>query len=530
METILESFASTNGNYGLITTEKKLTWREMWDLSSKATAWANAHGKVISCLFTNSHESLASLVGILRAGGVAASLPLPQRGQPMPEYAATLQKLLLNIECEVVATSREFAPLLEAAGITVTTFDEICSYGGVPVESAGGVFLQFTSGSTGDPKGVPVSLESLYSHAKELTARQNVDTKARNGSMMRSAIWLPTSHDLCLAGFVMTYWTNNADLLLRQPLEFIQNPLSWIDDLSDFKAGMTAAPNFALELVLKAAERSDKRWDLSDLQAIQVAGEMVNPATLRRFQERFGPHGLKENVLGSGYGMAEATLAVATTTTGERWKTSFLDAEELGAGRLVPVGSLQDGLTAVRPDGLVVEFVSCGVPYVDITQDEDFVLHVDGPNVFKGYYRQEKRTAPHNTRDLGLITEGEIVVAGRADEVVIVRGKNLFPQDVERLCEGLVRAGCAAAVPDGHGGLAIVAEANYKVEPKEAASEIRRLVSKGSGIGPSRVVFVEQNTLKKTTSGKLQRRAIAAGIQAGSLQVVHEESFGKRLY
>jgi acyl-coenzyme A synthetase/AMP-(fatty) acid ligase len=85
-------------------------------------------------------------------------------------------------------------------------------------------------------------------------------------------------------------------------------------------------------------------------------------------------------------------------------------------------------------------------------------------------------------------------------------------------------------VPDGRGGLAIVAEAHYKVDPKEAASEIRRLVSKGSGIGPSRVVFVEQNSLKKTTSGKLQRRAIAAGIQAGSFQVVHEESFGKRLY
>lgn len=530
METILESFAKTSGNYGLITTEKKLTWREMWDLSSKATAWTNAHGKIIGCLFTNSHESLASLVGILRAGGVAASLPLPQRGQPMPEYAATLQKLLLNIECEVVATSREFAPLLEAAGVTVTTFEEICSFSGVPVESAGGVFLQFTSGSTGDPKGVPVPLETLYDHSKKLAERQNVNVKDRDGAMMRSTIWLPTAHDLCLAGFVMPYWSYNADLLLRQPLEFMQNPLSWIDDISDSKAGITAGPNFALELVLKAAARSDKRWDLSSLKVLTVAGEMVNPETLRRFQERFGPHGLKENVLGVGYGMAEATLAVAATNPGERWKTSFLDAEELGSGRLVPVGSLQDGLTAVRPDGLVVEFASCGSPYVDITQDKDFVLHVDGPNLFQGYYGQEKRVAPHNTRDLGVITEGEVVVAGRADEVVIVRGKNLFPQDVELLCEGLVRAGCAAAVPDGRGGLAIVAEAHYKIDPKEAAAEIRRLVSKSSGIGPSRVVFVEQNTLKKTTSGKLQRRAIAAGIQAGSFQVVHEESFGKRLY
>ena len=532
METLLESFSKTSGNYGLITTEKKLSWKEMWDLSSNATAWTNAHGKVIGCLFANTHESVATLVGILRAGGTAVSLPLPQRGQAMAEYASNLKNLLTSIECEVIATSQQLAPLLEAAGLTPTTFDEICSFSGHPQESAGGVFVQFTSGSTGTPKGVPVPLTALYKHSKMMADRLGADVNNRKGFMMRSSVWLPMSHDLCLAGFLMPYWSYDADLLMRQPVEFIQNPLMWLDDISEFGSGITAGPNFALELVLKAAARSDKHWDLSSVRSLKVAGEMVTPGTLRRFQERFGPHGLKPGALGVGYGMAEATLAVSATPLHESWKTCFLDAEELGAGRLVQVGSLQDGNGAVRPDGPVAEFVSCGRAYSDLTlvQDDNFVLHVDGPGIFDGYYRQERRTSPHNTRDLGLLTEGEVVIAGRADEVVVVRGKNLFPQDIESLCDGLVRSGCAVAVSDGLGGLAIVAEANFKVDPKEAASEIRRRVSKASGIGPSRVMFVEQNSLKKTTSGKLQRRAIASGIQSGTLQVVHEEFFGRRSY
>jgi acyl-coenzyme A synthetase/AMP-(fatty) acid ligase len=173
-----------------------------------------------------------------------------------------------------------------------------------------------------------------------------------------------------------------------------------------------------------------------------------------------------------------------------------------------------------------VEIVSNGMPLPGyaVSVNEDCVLEVDGPSLYSGYLGKTERIGAHVTGDLGALVCGEVVVIGRADDVIVVRGRNIHPQDVEESCSAFVRAGCVAAVTDGIGGIAVVAEPQDEGYD-EAADSIRKAVATTCGVGPSSVVFVARGSLAKTSSGKTKRRGISKDFAGGTLNVVSTHGF-----
>jgi fatty-acyl-CoA synthase len=339
--------------------------------------------------------------------------------------------------------------------------------------------------------------------------------------------WLPMAHDMGFVGQLLLAWSGGVNMMLRDPQAFLVNPLVWLQDLHDEKAMCSSSPNFALDLVMRKLERSpDHDWDLSNLARIWCGGEAPNPTTLRRFASMTARYGLRENVLAPAYGMAEVGACVSLSPHGSRWKVAHVELEALSKGRVVALDYLLDGHTAgSAPDGYI-EVVSNGAPLpgYQVRTNEDNVLEVEGPSLYSGYLGKTSRNGAHTTGDMGALVCGEVVVVGRADDVIVLRGRNVYPQDVEESCAAFVRAGCVAAVTDGEGGVAIVAEAQTD-ELEAAADSIRKAVTSTCGVGPSSVVFVARGSLAKTSSGKTKRRGIARQLADGTLGSVATYSF-----
>lgn len=494
--------------HGLSTATGRITWTDLWSMAASARDWVVERDEhVVCCIMENTPEAVAVLVGALRAGVRVHSLPLPHRGQDLLEYAAMVEALR---DGGVLIAGEEVA---EALGCL--SFRDV--EGGVQsVDRAGGLLVQYSSGSTGRPKGVVLDDMQLGANVKAIRDRLGIDES------WSIAAWLPLSHDMGLIGMLLCAWAVSGECRMTPPERFAMRPLTWLDDLSETRASITAAPNFALELVLRAmARRGERTWDLSNLRCVIVGGEMVRADTLRRFARALEPYGLSRDALAPAYGMAEAALAVSLTKPGDPWRVVHLEREDL-AGGVVPsdVESIagHDGVPVAEGS---VEVVVSGevLDGYTVHSDAESNLFVEGPSVTRGYLGCEEREGALATRDRGVVLpSGEVVVVGRSDEVVVVRGRNLHPDDVEEACSHLLRRGCVVAVPDGQGGLAIVGERPGGEEAETVAAEVRKSVSQATGTGPSKVVFVKRGTLFKTPSGKPKRRAIAAALLDGRLQ------------
>lgn len=521
MPGLLENL-SLRDDHGLYIDGVFVSWGEMWRMAGRASGYVLDAGRNIACVMNNSHVAVASLVGGMRAGVKAASLPLPHRGQDLVEYAQYVRSVLEQLDAPLVACPSEMLELLDEFGVDAVSFDAVCMGDGSPGRP-GGVLVQFSSGSTGSPKGVVLTMQQMEANLAAICERE----ECREETVLSS--WLPLSHDLGLVGIVLVGWRCGGNSRVSQPERFATRPLSWLHDISDDKASISAAPNFALELVLKALPRAkDPGWDLSSLRCLVIGGEVIRPETLRRFTAALEPYGLSPDALAPAYGMAEAALAVSLTAPGEPWRVCHVDAASIESGAVRVIGESVPGLDCSTVAEGVVEVVVSGRVldgYVVLT-DDDSNIFVDGPSVTSGYLGMAPRVGMHPTRDVGAVTEaGEVLVLGRSDEIIVVRGRNLHPLDAEHACDGLVRRGAVAAVPDGEGGLALICEPQGETG-EERAQEVRRRVVQATGVGPSRVVFVKRGTLWKTTSGKTKRRALHAALVGGTLKIVEDHRFG----
>jgi acyl-CoA synthetase (AMP-forming)/AMP-acid ligase II len=238
---------------------------------------------------------------------------------------------------------------------------------------------------------------------------------------------------------------------------------------------------------------------------------------------------MREEALAPSYGMAEVGLAVSMGTVIEPWRVVGVSTESLAEGAPVLVEGPRPGLRSGGFAEGVTEVVVSGETLrgYAVTTDAESTLLVDGPSLFDGYVGGERRTGPHLTRDAGFaLDDGGVVVLGRTDDVIIVRGRNIYPEDVEAVCADLVRRGLIAAVPDGEGGMAIIAEP-LNGDNSANAESIRQTATRATGVAASSVVFVARGTLERTPSGKLRRRSLANGLQTGRLAVVSEHQFRK---
>lgn len=401
-------------------------------------------------------------------------------------------------------------------------------------------FLQYTSGSTSDPKGVMITHKNLVSNIEMVVGTYGI---GREDVMVS---WLPPYHDMGLSSIFSPLWSGSRAVLMS-PETFLRRPDRWLRALSDYGGTWSVAPNFAYDLCVRRAPPDlVSHLDLSRWRVAINGAEPVLSATLKRFTEVFAPSGFKAETFWPSYGLAESTLLCAAGGLGDASSVVDVDYEALRDGRLVEVAHGAGSRTLVscgRPPvgarALVVDPLSCEPLAEDVLGE----IWVAGDHVGAGYWRRHEESeqtfrarasdgsGPYlRTSDLGALHRGELLVAGRMKDMIIVRGDNYYPQDIERTVEestpGL-RPGCGAAfsveVEDGPELLAIVQEVSEDVTDHElVVSSIERAVIEKQEVKPDAIVLVGSRTIPKTSSGKIQRMATRRALLDGTLSVVHQ--------
>jgi fatty acid CoA ligase FadD28 len=398
-------------------------------------------------------------------------------------------------------------------------------------------YVQYTSGSTRDPAGVMVSNENVIANFEHM----NADFFADHGGVAPPdttvVSWVPFYHDMGLHLGVVFPILTGFHTVLTSPIAFLQRPARWMQLLAGNSHATSAAPNFAFDLAARKTSDDDMAgFDLADVLFLLNAGERVQPATLRRFADRFARCNLKSSVVRAGYGMAEATAYVATREAGQPPRVVVFESEELTAG--TAKRSVAGGGTAL------VSYGAPRSPKVCIVDPETGIecpagttgeIWVHGDNIAAGYWRKPRESeqtfgatlaAPSpglpekpwlRTGDLGFISDGELFVIGRIKDLLIVYGRNHSPDDLEATIQSVVPGRCAAiAVPDdGTEKLVAIIEFKSRAGSEQEATDnfdilkrkVTSAISTGHGLGVADLVVVEPGSIPITTSGKVRRAA-----------------------
>jgi acyl-CoA synthetase (AMP-forming)/AMP-acid ligase II len=397
--------------------------------------------------------------------------------------------------------------------------------------------LQYTSGSTGTPKGVLVTHASLMHNQRMIVAAMGGSPDAVTVS------WLPAQHDMGLIGCVLSPFFVGYPSVMLSPLDFIQRPVRWLRAIANYGGTICGGPAFGYELCARRVSASERKdLDLSRWRVAFCGAEPVRAETIDRFVEVFRECGLRREAFYPCYGLAENTLIATGGTPHEAARILVVDAEELERGRAL----------APSPGRPFRRLVSCGRELLDqpvrivdprsrreLPESHVGEIWVRGPSVASGYWRRPAETTgtfgariaggrSHTylrTGDLGLLSEGELFVTARMKDLIIFRGRNVYPQDVEAAAERshvAIRSGCVAAFSlelDGAEAVGLVAELRAATsEPLEAVIEALRLRAASElEIPLAGIALLEPKTIPKTTSGKIRRKACRDGWLNGSL-------------
>lgn len=500
-----------------------LTYAELDRQARRIAAHLQEHALAgpVLLLYPSGLDFVAAFYGCLYAGTLAIPAYMPDS----PRHAERIRAIAEDSGTTVALTLAALAPALTAKGLTAMATDMLPvgpeEDWRAPALHAGDLaFLQYTSGSTDRPKGVMVSHGNLLAnlHAMGLAYGQS------EASVFVS--WLPLYHDLGLIGAVLHAPHVGASCVLMPPEAFLQDPLCWLSAITRYGGTISGGPNFAYDLAVRRiprerqAELSLERWEV----AIDGA-EPVFAETLRRFAEAFAPCGFSAQALHPCYGLAEATLLVAGRARGTVPTLSEFSPRDLERGHAVPQrgGALLVGCGHAWPEHrlrVVAPFSGRACEPGQVGE-----IWVAGPSVARGYWRRPKVSVetfaarvgddgPYlRTGDLGFLdSQGELFVTGRSKDLVVIRGVNHYPQDIERTISAAhpaVRPGGMAAFAlqaEGTEGLGLAVEIKATgASCEEIARAIARAVQERHELSPHGIALVEPGSLPKTTSGKIRR-------------------------
>jgi thioester reductase-like protein len=418
----------------------------------------------------------------------------------------------------------------------VTSDAEPCVHRDFPETHSETLFLQYTSGSTRDPKGVIVTHRNILSNCGAVVDHLPVTVS-----------WLPQYHDMGLIAFYLFMAVSGGTTYGFSPIDFIQRPLLWFETISKYRATASAGPNFAYGYCLRPDKIDDaslEHVDLSSLQILLNGAEPVKADVFREFLNRFERYGLRPSSFSAAYGLAEYTLAV----TGRGRATYSIDAEALTRNEV-------SASEPSAPSEETTTLVSCGAPLgatdvkiVEVSDDAREVpvgrvgeVWVTGPSKCSGYWGRPELTKEVfeatidgdddpartwlRTGDLGFMKDGELYICGRAKDLIIVRGANYYPQDIEAIVEEdpAIRKGCVAAfAADQNGSEHIVVVAELKNGKRHPDTEgVARSVQQRLGIAVDSFVYIPKRTIPKTSSGKISRHQALARWQDDQFEVVH---------
>ena len=388
-------------------------------------------------------------------------------------------------------------------------------------------FIQFSSGSTSEPKGVVLTHRNILANCQASTAA------ARFTADDISLSWMPLTHDMGLIGFHIFMFANRIENHLMPTELFVRRPLLWLQSAAARHVTITSSPNFGYRHLLKVlAERALPGLDLSSVRLIFNGAEPISVALCEEFLARMAPYGLSRRAMFPVYGLAEATLAVSFPAVGSEPTTVTLDRHALGVGaRATRVGSGERNGIMLMSVGRPLPATAVRIAGADRAALPDGTvghLLIRGENVTKGYYEAPEINAAMitadgwlDTGDLGVVLDGELYVTGRAKEIIFVNGQNYYPHDLEAIAQrahGLelgkvVAAGCRPPGAETDELTFFVLHRGSLEEFLPVAAEVTRLVNEHAGLEVAHVVPVKR--IAKTTSGKLQRVALEEAFVAG---------------
>jgi fatty-acyl-CoA synthase len=496
-------------------------------------------------------------------GGSVTMLHQPTARTDLTRYAADTLAVLGVIGAKHVIVGDPFtdvAGMLGGSGFTAVTAEDLASAARAadPVDTPedATALLQLTSGSTATPKAVRITHRNLWANISGMAKVADLDP-ARD--VMVS--WLPLFHDMGMVGFLTVPMCRGIELVKATPADFLGAPLMWMELIDKFRGTVTAAPNFAYALAARVLPRATG-LDLSSLRFALNGAEPIDVAAVRAFLAAGAPFGLRDTAVVPAYGMAEATLGVAFHQWGTPLEIDVVDAVQLEEERrAVPVSGAGEHDAAratgdkpsvrARPeDGVIpdsgaathtrafpllgpplpgIEVVARREDGTDLGEREVGTLMIRGESVTEQYLTVDgpvpTRGADNwlDTGDLGYLVGDQVVVCGRAKDIIIMGGRNIYPTDIERAAQSVpgVRAGNAAAVRLDAGarreGFAVIAESKSARDEDENARivrEVRAAVTRQIGARPTTVLVVPPGTLPKTPSGKVRRAAAIALLPA----------------
>ncbi len=495
-------------------------------------------------------EYVAAYFGCLYAGAVAvpAYPPNPRRADPrVTRMAADCGARVAIVGGALMARIEDW--LAHSPELRILTWLDIdglqcgdaAPWRAPDVTPKSLAMLQYTSGSTGDPRGV------MLTHANLLHNLAAIHRVSQHREGDSSVFWLPPFHDMGLIGGILQPIYANVPTVLMAPAAFLQRPLSWLEAISKYRATTSGAPNFAYALCVERISPDERALlDLSSWRTSFNGAEPIHAETIARFVEAFAGCGLRSDVILPCYGLAEATLLVSGNAKRQPPRTIYADRAHLESGEL--------RAQFIRHDGSIA-LVSSGTPALEqrvVIVDPDTCIAcengaigeiwVSGGSVAEGYWNQREATAATfhatlpgsdetylRTGDLGVFVNGELVVTGRIKDLVILDGRNYYPHDIEVIaerCHANLRPGYSAAfsVTDKwRERLVLVAEVARTHRAHDDAGlfqAVRSELAATIGIVPDEIVLVAAHSISRTSSGKIQRRACRAAYLDGSLETV----------
>jgi amino acid adenylation domain-containing protein len=535
------------------TEEARLTYQQLDQRSRAIAAWLQSvsePGERVLILYPAGLDYLASFFGCLYAGVVAVPVYPPRRNRNMERIVAIAESAQPTV---LLATGPSFSAVqsfcdeherlrsvrcVDTGSLVNETKDD---WREPHINQSTLAFLQYTSGSTGSPKGVMLSHRNLLHNSTLLRRAFEYDSNSHCVS------WLPIYHDMGLIGAVLQPLLGGYPCTLMAPAAFLRSPVSWLRAISRHQGVISGGPNFAYRLCVDKISPEDRaELDLSGWSVAFNGAEPIHHDTLKQFTSTFAPHGFRQEAFYSCYGLAESTLIVSggqrdaapiikTVTAQALERKEWIETSNGDGRTLVSCGKVlpDQRVVLVNPESQV----SCGA-------NEVGEIWVSGRSVAEGYWNSPQQTEETfkahlsntgegpflRTGDLGVLQDGELFVVGRLKDLIIVRGLNHYPQDIEftvQQCSTALRPTCGAAFSidvAGEERLVVVQELARRsdADPRSLIETIREEIAEKHNLQIYAVVLVRPQTIPKTSSGKIQRSACRTAFLKSELHVVSE--------
>jgi len=528
--------------------EYPLSYRALWDgaigYAAQLTRAGLQRGQMVAIMLPTCKEYLYSFYGVLLAGGVPVPLYPPARLTTIEDHMTRHVGILQSAGAAIMITvpeAKALAYLLRAqveslrlvlvpGDLEKSSAEKFEPVHGKPGETG---FLQYTSGSTGSPKGVVLSHANLMANVRAMGAAVNA------GPEDVFVSWLPLYHDLGLIGANFATLVLGFPVVLMSPLAFLSRPASWMHAIHRHRGTMSGGPNFSFELCLRRIADEDMQGiDLSSWRFAFNAAEPVSPDTIVAFERRFAQFGLRKNVLSPSYGLAESSVGVAITTPGVPWRADRLDRD-----RFTRTGEALEA-NAADPSPLIV--IGCGTPIpghdlrvvdaagLELPDRQEGLLQFRGPSSTSGYYRNPEATKTLfdgewvNTGDRAYLSEGTLFLTGREKDIIIRGGRNISPYELEHAVGDLagVRRGCVAVFGSRDavsGTERVVVLAEMRNADGSRHDDLKRMINEIAvsllGAPADDIVLAPPATVPKTSSGKIRRVAAREFYERGPASV-----------